>query len=233
MKNVYINGLRIYAPSSFEEIIDFVSIEPKILVAINAEKIYHATEITRSIVNNNIGYPDGIGAVYAMRKKGLQQENRVPGCDLWLVMIEKLQSNKSFYFVGAKPAVIKQTVARLEKQFPKINILGFCDGYFKTDKEKEDLINNIVKVKPDVVFVAMGSPRQEMLMEEMYNNHTAIYQGLGGSFDLFVGVVKKTPMFLQNNGFHWLYRALQQPFRIKRHLALFKFLFNLYLTKKY
>jgi UDP-N-acetyl-D-mannosaminouronate:lipid I N-acetyl-D-mannosaminouronosyltransferase len=68
---------------------------------------------------------------------------------------------------------------------------------------------------------------------EMIKQHPALYQGLGGSFDLYVGVVKETPRFFQDNGLHWLYRALQQPYRIKRHKALFKFLYKLYLTNEY
>ncbi len=70
-------------------------------------------------------------------------------------------------------------------------------------------------------------------MMEMFERHPALYQGLGGSFDLYVGVVKETPRFFQDHGMHWLYRALQQPYRIKRHSSLVKFFFNLYFTKKY
>ena len=97
---------------------------------------------------------------------------------------------------------------------------------------KKLLINNFDQ-KPDIIFVAMGSPRQELLMMEMFDKHPAIYQGLGGSFDLFVNLVKDTPKFFQDNGLHWLYRAIQQPFRLKRHAALYKFFFNLYFTNKY
>ncbi len=233
MNNVLINGVRTYGINSFEEIINYAIKTPTILIAINAEKIFNATDDTRKIINNNIGYPDGIGAVYALRKKGVPQIKRIPGCDLWLEIIKKHEKNKSFYFVGAKPDIIEKTISKIKTDFPSITILGYRDGYIKSDHEKDELIADIVKKKPDVVFVAMGSPRQELLMTEMFEKHKAIYQGLGGSFDLFVGMVKETPRFFQDNGLHWLYRAIQQPFRIKRHKALFLFFFNLFFTNKY
>jgi UDP-N-acetyl-D-mannosaminouronate:lipid I N-acetyl-D-mannosaminouronosyltransferase len=233
MKSVLINGVKTHGVESFNEIIDYGMASPCVLVAINAEKIYHATEATRQIINQNIGYPDGIGAVFALRKKGIPQKKRIPGCDLWLEIIKKHNHNKTFYFVGAKPEIIKRTIDKLHLDFPNIKILGYRDGYIKDDSEKEQLFNDIITKKPDVVFVAMGSPKQELLMMEMIKQHPALYQGLGGSFDLYVGVVKETPRFFQDNGLHWLYRALQQPYRIKRHKALFKFLYKLYLTNEY
>lgn len=233
MRSAFVNGVRLFGVESFDEIIDFAMKTPSILVAINAEKIYHATDSTRNIINNNIGYPDGIGAVYALRKKGIPQKKRIPGCDLWLEIIKKHEKDKTFYFVGAKPDIIEKTVTKLKVDFPSINILGYRDGYINDNDEKTDLITEIIEKKPDVIFVAMGSPKQELLMIEMFEKHEALYQGLGGSFDLYVGVVKETPRFFQENGLHWLYRAIQQPYRIKRHKALFLFFFNLFFTKKY
>jgi UDP-N-acetyl-D-mannosaminouronate:lipid I N-acetyl-D-mannosaminouronosyltransferase len=214
MKSALINGVRIFAPASFEEIIEYVEKVPSILVAVNAEKIFNATKITRKIINNNLGYPDGIGAVYALRKKGILQKTRIPGCDLWLEIIKKHHTTKTFYFVGAKPEIINATIKKIIQKYPQINICGYRDGYIKDDNEKELLINDILIKKPDIVFVAMGSPKQELLMMELFQKHTAIYQGLGGSFDLFVGLVKETPQFLQDHGLHWLYRAIQQPMNL-------------------
>ena len=233
MKSTMINGVKTYGVDSFDELINFAMGTPSILVAINAEKIYHATDYTRTIINKNIGYPDGIGAVYALRKKGIPQRKRIPGCDLWLEIIKKHYKTKSFYLIGAKPEIIESTVKKLKIDYPEINIVGYRDGYLADEKERKKLTEDIMSKKPDVVFVALGSPRQELLMMDLFEQHKALYQGLGGSFDLFVGVVKKTPSFFQNNGFHWLYRALQQPSRIRRHQALFSFIFNLYFTNKY
>ena len=163
MKNVMINGVKTYGVESFDEIIDYAMETPSILVAINAEKIYHATDYTRGIINQNIGYPDGIGAVYALRKKGIPQKKRIPGCDLWLEIIKKHQKTNSFYLVGAMPDIIERTVEKLKSDFPDINIVGYRDGYIRNEIEKAELFRDIVELKPDVIFVAMGSPRQELL----------------------------------------------------------------------
>ena len=232
MNSVMVNGIRVYGPDSSDTLINFVISNPQILIAINAEKIYHASLYTRSIINNHVGYPDGIGAVYALRKKGILQKTRIPGCNLWLEIIKKHNRDKSFFFVGAKSEIIEQTINKIKYDYPDINIVGYHDGYFDT-KEESKLINEVITKKPDVVFVAMGSPRQEIFMSKLYQKHKAVYQGLGGSFDLYVGLVKETPLIFQKNGFHWLYRAFQQPYRIKRHSALIKFMYNLYFTSKY
>ena len=99
--------------------------------------------------------------------------------------------------------------------------------------KKKIFIQNIKKNKPDIVFIAMGSPNQEIFMSKLYKEHKALYMGLGGSFDLFVGKVNKTPKIIQNLGFHWLYRALQEPKRFYKFIDLVKFVFYLFFTKKY
>ena len=217
-------GLNCYAFSSFDEIIDYVSDKKGILVAINAEKILHATDQTRDIINRNIGYSDGIGAVMALKKHGCTDAVKIPGCVLWLKIVEKLvPQGKSFYLVGGKQEVIEKTITRLKEDFKGIQIVGYRNGYIKTDKEKQDLIADIVDKKPDVVFVAMGSPKQELLMEEMNKRHRAIYQGLGGSFDVYTGHVERAPKWWVEHNLEFAYRLVKQPSRIKRQIHLVRF----------
>ena len=103
IQDVYLNGVRIHAFASDKELLSYVEHKKGILVAINAEKILHATEQTREIINRNIGYCDGMGAVMAMKKKGYKDVVKIPGCELWLKIIASLyQSNKSFYLVGGE-----------------------------------------------------------------------------------------------------------------------------------
>lgn len=195
------------------------------MVAINAEKILHATEQTRSIINRNIGYCDGIGAVMALNKRGYNDVIKIPGCELWLKIISLTYlQGKTFYLVGGKQEVIEQTVEKLKKEFPGIQIANFRNGYIKTDGEKRALIEDIAKKKPDVVFVAMGSPKQELLMEEISQRHPAIYQGLGGSFDVYTGNVKRAPKWWVDHNLEWAYRLVKEPSRIKRQIHLVRFL---------
>ena len=219
------NGINCYSFRSFDDIIDYVSDRKGILVAINAEKILGATDQTRGIINRNIGYSDGIGAVMALKKHGCVDAIKIPGCELWLKIVEKLvPQGKSVYLVGSKQEVIDETVAKLKAEFHGIQIVGYRNGYIKTDEEKLALIEDIVAKKPDVVFVAMGSPKQELLMEEMLEKHEAIYQGLGGSFDVYTRHVERAPKWWVNHNLEFAYRLVKQPSRIKRQIHLVRFL---------
>lgn len=222
---VTINGVKVNPFTSFDALLSHVLERKGILVAINAEKILHATTQTRAIINRNIGYCDGIGAVMALKKHGHKDVVKLPGCELWLKIIEALyQDSKKFYLVGSKQEVIEATVEKLRQDFPGINIANFRNGYIKTKEEKQELIADIAEKKPDVVFVAMGSPKQELLMEEMLEAHPAIYQGLGGSFDVYTGNVKRAPEWWVNHDLEFAYRLIKQPSRIKRQIHLVKFL---------
>lgn len=229
---VAINGVNVYPFQSFEDLMDYVSGRKGILVAINAEKILHATDQTRDIINRNIGYCDGIGAVMALKKHGCRNVVKIPGCELWLKIIASTyKQGKTFYLVGSKQEVIEATVAKLKTEFPGINIVNYRNGYIKTDEEKQQLIDDIASKNPDVVFVAMGSPKQELLMEEMFEKHQAIYQGLGGSFDVYTGRVERAPEWWVKHNLEFAYRLIKQPTRIKRQIHLVRFLFLLYIGK--
>lgn len=215
-----------YPFTSAEELISYVSGHPAILVAINAEKILHATDELKAIYNRNLGYSDGAGAVLALKKKGHQNACKIAGCELWLKIIERYSREKSFYLVGGKPEVIEETIQKLRADFPRINIVGYRDGYLKGNDD-ETLIADIAEKKPDVVFVAMGSPKQELLMERMQRVHPeAIYQGLGGSFDVYTGRVERAPEWWIRHNLEFAYRLIKQPSRIKRQIHLVRFLFR-------
>lgn len=225
---VSLNGVEVFPFNSEEELLSYIDRFKGILVAINAEKILHATEETRAIINRNVGYCDGIGAVLALKRKGYKEVVKIPGCELWLKIVHRLyRERKSFYLLGGKQEVIEATVCKLRKEFPGINIANYRNGYIKTPEEKQALLEDIAVKKPDAVFVAMGSPKQELLMEEMQERHIAIYQGLGGSFDVYTGAVKRAPEWWVKHGLEWAYRLLKQPSRIKRQIHLVYFLWLL------
>ena len=143
MKHAEVADLRIFAPQSRLELIDYAFANKAILVAVNAEKILHANEQTKAIINRNVGYPDGIGAVWALRKKGLRETEKIPGCELWLTIIEKRWQTASFYLVGATEDVIRETVKRLYAQYPGISILNSRNGFLNTPEERNQLIEDI------------------------------------------------------------------------------------------
>ncbi|TDU42880.1 UDP-N-acetyl-D-mannosaminouronate:lipid I N-acetyl-D-mannosaminouronosyltransferase [Gelidibacter sediminis] len=226
-----LNGVITYAPCSRKELMQYAFDHHKIMVAVNAEKILHATDESRALINRNLGYPDGIGAVWALQQKGADNVVKIPGCELWLDVVQNYHKTKSFYLIGGKQEVIEATVSKLRAEFKGINICNYRDGYIKTEAEELALIEDIKKYKPDVVFVAMGSPKQELLMERIQKEHEAVYQGLGGSFDVYTGNVKRAPEWWVKNNMEWTYRLLSQPSRIKRQIHLVRFLVNLKLNK--
>src|SRR5690606_37358697 len=127
---------------------------------------------------------------------------------------------ETFYLVGAKEEIIKQTVSRLKEKHSDIQIVNFRNGYIRTAEEKQTLISDIVSKKPSIIFVAMGSHKQEHLMEEIQQEHPALYQGLGGSFDVYTGKVDRAPKWWVKNKLEWAYRLVRQPSRIRRQLHL-------------
>lgn len=231
IKKESLNGVEIYPFGSETELLNFVDEMKGILVAINAEKILHATPQTRAIINRNIGYCDGAGAQKALKQRGYKDACKIPGCELWLKIVKRYYQSKTFYLVGGHQDVIDETVSKLQSEFSGISIIGFRNGYLKSDEERQTLIEDVASKKPDIVFVAMGSPKQELLMEEMQQRHSAIYQGLGGSFDVYTGHVERAPKWWVNHNLEFAYRLIKEPKRIKRQIYLVKYAWWLMIGK--
>ncbi len=228
MNYKYINGFKIYSFQSIADFINYVKDKNAILVAMNAEKIMNDNTNLLSIVNANIAYPDGEGCVLALKQKGLNSV-KLAGSKLWIQLI-KLNQNKKFYLTGSTNLIINKTVDRLKKEFPQLNIVGFRDGFLRGG-DKSKLIEDLKLKKPDIIFVAQGSPRQELLMNELIQHYPALYMGLGGSFEVYSGYKKDTPKFLHYLKLEWLYRILIDFKRIKRLPKLLKFIYYLLFKK--
>ncbi len=231
MERTYLRGVGVFPFASEQELIDYVERRPGILVAVNAEKIIHADDELRGLINRNIGYCDGAGAVKGLRKKGHGDVSKIAGCELWLKIIERMYRERTFYLVGGRQEVIDQTVEKLRSQFDGIRIVGYRNGYIADDEQCEALLDDIARKSPDVVFVAMGSPRQERLMERMQQRHKAIYQGLGGSFDVYTGHVERAPKWWIDHNMEFAYRLIKEPRRIKRQIHLVKYAYWLVFNK--
>ncbi len=117
-RQVDLRGVMVYPFSNPDKLIDFADERKGILVAINAEKILNANELTRSIINGNIGYCDGAGAVMAIRQKGAEAD-KIAGCELWLKIIGRFHASRTFYIIGGKPDVNTATVEKLRREYPE------------------------------------------------------------------------------------------------------------------
>lgn len=201
-------------------------------VAINPEKVIlsrERPEIRSILENNEIRYADGIGVVKYFSYITKKTISRIPGCELWEeLMKEAGVKNISVYLVGGKKEILVETVTKLEKDY-STPIAGFQDGYYS---DEELLINNILKSKAKIVTVALGSPKQEIFINKCRTaGIEAFFMGVGGTYDVFTGNVKRAPKLFCDFGLEWFYRLVSEPTRLYRQRNLVKFLW-LAFTKK-
>jgi UDP-N-acetyl-D-mannosaminouronate:lipid I N-acetyl-D-mannosaminouronosyltransferase len=196
-------------------------------IAINAEKVItraHDPNLEATIGRATLRYPDGAGVVVAMRLKGVRS-TRVAGADLWLEVLRQARAERlGIALIGAKPDVLMATRRRIETEFPNVNVLVARNGYDGT-RDPEMLTRELAAAQPDLIFVALGSPKQELLIERFRAAHPrGFYMGLGGSFDIYAGVKKRAPLWMQRRGLEWLFRFLSEPSRAPREKKRLKFL---------
>ncbi|MBM7609058.1 N-acetylglucosaminyldiphosphoundecaprenol N-acetyl-beta-D-mannosaminyltransferase [Lysinibacillus composti] len=208
--------------------------EKSLIVAINPEKIIKAKEdpALKKLLNEaEFQIPDGIGVILASKIQKGQITSRVTGVDMMLRLCqEAAQRKKPIFLYGGKPGVAEKAADKLRELYPGIIVAGTQDGY---EKDQNKVIDKINEAKPDLLFVAMGSPKQENWINENRDQlHPTIYQGVGGSFDVLAGTVKRAPEAFQKAGLEWFYRLMKEPKRLKRQLALPLFLLEVARSSK-
>lgn len=227
-----LRGLKLIGWRDMQHALDYLCADGKIksgtLVAINAEKmlaIEDNAEVKGLIEAAEFKYADGISVVRSIRKKFPQARvSRVAGADLWEALMARAGAeNTPVFLIGGKPGVLSQTEQKLRAQW-NVNIVGSQDGYFKPE-DRHALFERVRDSGAKIVTVAMGSPRQEILMRDCRQVcPDALYMGVGGTYDVFTGHVKRAPKVWQNLGLEWLYRLLSQPTRITRQIKLLRYL---------
>lgn len=181
--------------------------------------------IMRLLNEGDLVVPDGIGLIVASKLKKLELKERVAGVDL----VDNIlgfcaKEKKSFFILGGKPGIAELACEKIKELHLGVEVAGFYHGYFK-DNEEEMIINKINNVEPDVVFVCLGAPRQEIWIDKYYKEiNCKLIMGVGGSVDIYAGTVKRAPLIFQNLGLEWFYRLIKEPWRFKRMLVLPKFL---------
>ncbi len=169
--------------------------------------------------------PDGIGTVLASKVIKKPVKEKIAGIEVMDEIIKKCKNtDKSIYLVGAKQDILEACIKELKNKYPSLKISGSHNGYFDINN-CEYIINDIQEKKPYALFVAMGSPRQDtFIVNNMEKLPCKIYMGVGGSFDVFSGKIKRAPKWMINLGLEWLYRTAKEPWRIKRLISIPKFL---------
>ena len=175
--------------------------------------------------------PDGIGVVKGARMLGTPLKEKVPGIEFAAGLMERMAAEGlSLYLLGAKPGVAEAAGERLAEKYPGLKIAGTHDGYFKEDAP---VIEAIRRSGADCVFVCLGAPKQELWMSKNGEATGArLLCGLGGSLDVFAGVVERAPRFWSDHGLEWFYRLCRDPRRAGRMMKLPLFLVHVEKEKR-
>ena len=192
-------------------------------VVVNVDKLIklRSNKKLRKIISNcDIINADGMPIVWVSSLFGSRIKERVTGIDLMENLI-KHASQKGYrpFFFGARKPVVERVVQIYRNKYPELKIAGYRDGYWKLDEEK-DVAKFIKDSKPDVLFVAISSPKKEVFLNKyLYYMKVPFVMGVGGSFDVIARVAKRAPKWMQDRGLEWLYRLVQEPKRMwKRYL---------------
>ncbi|MEY2414997.1 MAG: N-acetylglucosaminyldiphosphoundecaprenol N-acetyl-beta-D-mannosaminyltransferase [Ilumatobacteraceae bacterium] len=191
-------------------------------VALNAAKVVMLSKDAklRAVVRAcPVVNADGQSVVVASRLLRQPLPERVAGIDLFAELVKRsAESGRSVYFLGARDDVLDEMIRRFRTQYPDLRVAGFRNGYWNDDAE---VIEQVRAVQPDLLFLAIPSPRKEFwLAEHLPALGVPFAMGVGGSFDVLAGKVKRAPLWVQRIGCEWVYRLVQEPRRMwKRYLV--------------
>jgi len=204
----------------------FATVNPEFIMAAQRDEDFRAV-LARTALN----VPDGIGVVWAARRRGVQLRERVAGVDLMQALCA-LASRRQWrvFFLGAQPGVAEQVAAQMVVCYPGLTVAGTYAG---TPGVTEELAigARIRAARPQLLFVAYGAPAQDkwlarnlpLILPEADARPGILGMGVGGAFDFVAGVQKRAPLWLQRLHLEWLYRLIRQPWRWRRQTALLRF----------
>ncbi len=207
-----------------------------IVATANAEMLMNATrdaDLKRILNSAALVVPDGAGTVWAAHQLGYDMPERVAGYDLAQELMKRApQKDRRIFFFGSAPGVADKAKLKAEELYPGINIVGTRNGFF-TEQDIPDILEEIKKANPDLLLVALGVPKQEKFLDKYYKElGVPVSIGVGGTFDVMAGVMKRAPLWMQKAKLEWLFRGMLQPKRAGRLLALPKFVLRIWAEKK-
>ncbi len=246
-----VNELRVYkvketylgvdvSPLTYEGILSeiktkIVQNEQSTIIAVNPEKIIAAqrnSEVKTLINNSTFQIADGVGVLLASKLKSGKITSRVTGVEMMGALLNfATAEGHPVYFYGAKEEVVTKAIAEIQKERPTIQIAGYTNGY---EKDEASLVHRINNSDAKILFVALGSPKQELWIKRNLTNlpNVLVFQGVGGSFDVFSGTVKRAPALFRKFGLEWFYRLVSNPSRLKRQMNLPVFLLKVLKERK-
>lgn len=201
--------------------------KPHLVVTANSEMLVMANQdplLYEIIQRADLVVPDGIGVIWASRLLNVSLPERVPGVELMQALLaESVNKKWRVFLLGAEQGIAEQAAAEISEVYPGINIVGTYHGYFKKS-EQQQVLNAVKAACPDILFIALGVPKQEKwAAAHLASLNVPVAIGVGGSFQIIAGTVNRAPLWMQRFGLEWFYRLLKQPKRIGRMLALPRF----------
>lgn len=186
-----------------------------------AENCFRDVKLLEAVNGADYTLPDGIGVVLASKLCGTPLKSRAAGYDTALALLPLMaRSNRSLYLLGSKPGIAERAAENIKAKNPGLQICGLRDGYFN-EGETDSVIRAVNESGADTVFVALGSPKQELFMYENRDKIKArVMIGLGGTLDGFAGTVKRAPELFIKLNLEWFYRLVCQPSRLPRMMKL-------------
>lgn len=191
---------------------------------INAAKVVNMSRnksLGDDVLSSDVIFADGASVFWASRLFGKSLPCRVAGIDLMMEMLKRGDSQGyRVYILGATEEVNSIVANNISRDFPGVVVAGRRNGYF-SQEEEEGIADDIANSNPDILFVAITSPKKEQFLARWSEKiKVPICHGVGGSFDVCAGKVKRAPLSWQRCGMEWLYRLLQEPGRMwKRYLV--------------
>jgi N-acetylglucosaminyldiphosphoundecaprenol N-acetyl-beta-D-mannosaminyltransferase len=193
---------------------------PTLQVVVNVAKLInmrHDPFLREDVCSSDVLNIDGMGVVWGARLLGLPVPERVAGIDLMEAVL-RLCSEKGFrpYLLGARQDVLLKAIDNLTRRYPSLEIAGYRNGYF-TEAEEVDVVRSIRNANPDCLFIGISSPMKERFSRKCAREiGTPFVMGVGGSFDVLAGRVRRAPDWIQRSGLEWAYRVAQEPRRMWR-----------------
>ncbi len=203
---------------------------------VNAAKLVNMRRdhtLRSDVLSSDLILADGVPVVWASRLLGRPLPERVAGIDLMLAMLRRgNEHGYRVYCLGASDDVLAAAVNRITVDYPHVEVVGRHHGYFSLEDEP-GIVAAIVDAKPDILLVAMSSPKKERFLARWSDQiAVSICHGVGGSFDVLAGKVRRAPPSLQRLGCEWLYRVYQEPRRLWRRYLITNTLFCVLVIKE-
>lgn len=209
--------------------VNIISGNPEVLYnGMKDKELFHIFTNSTSVI-----IPDGIGTVLASKIAKNPVREKIAGIETMELIIEQCErEGRGIYLVGAREEVVRACAQKLKKKYPELIISGWHNGYFDLNN-CHDMISDIKNKKPEALFAAMGSPRQDrFILKYMDELPCRYFMGVGGSFDVISGNLKRAPKWMLKLGLEWLYRVYKEPWRIKRLTSIPKFLIAVFLHRE-